>query len=391
MYDGLQMLVKGKRFHNQLVTNCELGMVASIETGVLKEYYGNREPFFIHAWPNAKAEPSVLIRGSLHKYYLGNNDGLFRLKDIRRAIDRFSREYGLREEDNNVIQKIEIGINLYASYPKGVIDAAMLFNGRTAKRDSNKKLASKYWHFDQYEVKLYKKGENTLRFEVRIIDMRKIKSIIPVRSLFDLKDIHCGIASLKFLHSLIDSFLFVPVDKENVLKGKDAKNWGTYRADSYWEELDRFRKCRNQKRVKKIISEYSLINWNDYLKRNVADIAEKILGVSRDKIFATKSTLGLLGESVARPNGKGNRQTDIIIQPDEASIYRYDVELLNYSILDFNEILTVRPIVCLVRLSLSCRSPPIMSTKRMFYRNYAANEKISFKPSFDVYLLVQKS
>lgn len=333
----------------------------------------------------------MLIRGSLHKYYAGTNDGLFRLKDIRRAIDRFSREYGLREEDNNVIQKIEIGINLYASYPKGVIDAAMLFNGRTAKRDSNKKLASKYWHFDQYDVKLYKKGENTLRYEVRIIDMRKIKSIIPIRSLFDLKDIHCGIALLKFLHSLIDSFLFVPVDKENVLKGKDAENWGKYRADSYWEELDRFRKCRNQKMVKKIISEYSLINWNDYLKKNVADVGEKILGINKNEIFATNSTLGLPTETVARPDRECNRQTGIKIQPDEASAYKYDVELLNCLILYVNEISVVRPIVCVVILSRSCRSPPRMSTKRMFYRNYAANEKISFKPSFDVYLLVQKS
>ena len=391
MYDGIQLFVKSKRFYNQLIKKYDLDIIANKETGELKEYLGQCGHIFIHAWPNGKHGPGVLLNGSLHKYYHGTNHGVFTFKEITKAIDRFYLEYGLNEQDLNVIQKIEIGVNYHVQYPKGILDAAMLYNGRTAQRDPDKRMPSKYWRYNQYIVKLYQKSDKILRLEVRITDMRKIKHA-ALKRFSDLKNVTCCISCLAFLYSLIDKFLFVPIDKEKVLQNVYSDEWNQFRSESYWESLSHYRKCRYQAKVKKIISEYSLIDWASYLKKEFIKISEEIIGIPIQEALATNSKLGLLDETVARPKGMCNRQTARVHQSDGTSIYNVRVNNSKGTTVVIVYRLPERLRAIVIVFGHLCRSPPRrQSIKRMFYRNYAANEKISFKPSFDVYLLVQKS
>ena len=297
MYDGIQLLVFGKRFYKQLVKNHELFVIASNKTGEEKGLKVKRWPFLIHARESGN-HTTVKFNGSLHNYYHSKNNGIFTHKEICSAVDQFCKEYGIFPSDENIIQKIEFGVNLYARYPKGVIDSAMLYRGRTPYRVYNKKLSYKEWRFDQYCIKLYQKSTEIIRLEIHINEMRKIQNI-SIKSIYDLKNLQCCVDCLIYLYSSINNFLFIPFDNEKVLSGEEEKNWNSYRAESFWENISKDSKYYHQKRAKKLTHTYGLIDWSGYLKKQLVLVANEIIGVSGYCLDATNSDLGLLAETVA--------------------------------------------------------------------------------------------
>lgn len=365
MYDGIQLLVNSKRHYKHLLKNHELFVIASNKTGEEKGLKVKSGNFFIHA---RESESQIIVKynGSLHKYYHGKNDGIFTHKEICHAVDMFSKEYGLSPSDKHVIQKIEFGININARYPKGIVDSAMLYRGRTPYRNCKKRISYKEWCFDQYSVKLYQKSKDVIRLEIHIDEMRKIKNI-AIEKIYDLKKIKCVIDCLSYLYSSINNFLFVPFDKEKLLRGKEEVDWNNYRADSFWENISKDRKYHHQKRANIIRKAYGLIDWSNYLKQGLILVANKIIGESGYYIDATNSSLGLLAETVARPFGSSDRQTVRVDQSDGASTYNGCINNIKGTAIGIVYLLSERLRAIVIVFGHLCRSPPRrQSIKRMF-------------------------
>ena len=309
MYDGIQIFFHSREAHDRLLHELqELAFSGHKDDGAVDKYYGDSRHFSVRIYETNP--PSIKLNGSIHRYAQENNSGRFCFTGIKKAVADFSVQFHVDPEENN-IQRLELGVNIPVKSPEAIIRSAMLYNGRTGRRDYQKDYLSKEWSFDQYSVKLYKKGPHLLRYEIRITEMRKIKEL-GLDSLSSLCDYDHFVIALHYLYRAIDKFTFVPSDKNGSLVGKDEKDWNNYRAESYWEEIDKDKKYRSKQKLNKLIHEYKLIDWAYYLKHKTLLEGCLMLRISLPALRAKFSELGLLAETVARPNGNRDRQADLI-------------------------------------------------------------------------------
>ena len=316
MIDVLRITFNSQATYDQLLhTKQKLVFSGNVDDGEVKSYDGLHQHIFEHI--SESVPPRIQLTGSLHKYAKGGNDGRFTFKEIKIAIKRFMAEYQV--PDNAPIHRLEIGINLPFECPEVVINSAMLYHGRIGERKYREDYYGIEWFFIarnkriNYVVKLYKKGEHTLRFELHLEDLRKIKWT-GIKVITDLLDDDKLLRALCYLYSRIEEFFFVPDDPHKKLPFPLSAEWGGYRADSFWKELLP-RECKDKK-SKKItmitaaIHEYDLIDWKKQLKNRFLIEGAKMAGTSVNKLSATISQLGLQGETVAEPNRDRDRQTD---------------------------------------------------------------------------------
>lgn len=250
----------------------------------------------------------VKLDGSLHCFHTkGNNDSLFTYKELVETVIALCHQFGFDPRFAN-LQRIEIGVNIPIEEPKELIDAAILFSGRVAtKRKQTLKHYYKEWRFSEYTVKLYKKGEHLVRFEIRLFKKRQLDRH-QLHTLSDLVDHQKFCECLSFLESSASRFVFVPCDNSIVpisIKA-DLANW---RNDSYWRSFNEKNKSTKSRRiveVSNIINKYGLTDWCSVLKHGIHE--QGALMISPED--ATFSQLGSLWETVAGPKGDGNRLRD---------------------------------------------------------------------------------
>lgn len=316
MIDLIRVSFASQSARDQLLqTKQKLVFSGNVDDGEVKSYDGHHQYIFEHI--SESAPPRIQLAGSLHKYAKGKNDGRFTFRAIKKAIKLFMAEYQV--PDNAPIHRLEIGINLPFKCPEVVINSAMLYHGRIGERKYRVDYYGIEWFFiasnkrKYYVVKLYKKREHTLRFELHMEDLRKIKWA-GIKVITDLLDDNKLLRVLCYLYSQIEEFFFVPDDPQKKLPFPLSAEWRGYRADSFWEGL-LSRECKDTKsrKIKMItaaIHEYDLIDWKKHLKKRFLIEGAKIAGTSVNKLSATFSQLGLQGETVAEPNRDRDRQTD---------------------------------------------------------------------------------
>ena len=317
MIDGIKAFCRSQEAHDQLLLNNKQGLVfaGKVKTGDICEYQGEYAGLYVKVFEPTKErlEPGIYLHGSLHRYLKGSNDGLFTFKDLTNAIHRLENDFYI-DTSKCVLQNLELGANIKEKYPEALINSAMLFHGKTGQRISTKNYFGKHWDFDQYEVKLYRKGAHTVRFELKIREMAKVRCRgINIHHLSDLCIYANYVKLLRFLYDSVNEFIFIPDDRENRLPKTVIADWNAYRADSYWEELKKDRKYRASLRVKQLVQEYHLIKWDTYLRHGVIIQGALFLKTSPWIVAAIFSALGLQDETVAGPQGNRDRQAAEII------------------------------------------------------------------------------
>lgn len=293
----------------------ELVFSGHLDTGEVTHYDSHHQHIFEHIYESTP--PLVRLTGSLHKYAHGRNDGLFTFNDIKKTVRRFVSEYHVPSQAS--LHRLEIGINLPFTFPKAVIDAAILYHGRVGERKYRKDYYAIEWHFldkngrVNYVVKLYKKGEHLLRFELHIEDLRKIEST-GIKVISDLSDEGKLLLALYNLYRSIDELFFVPYDTDNKLPPSLTNLWGGYRADSFWMRMmDRRHKDEKYRLKKKIIDavhQFDLIDWQSVMKKRFVVEGAKMVGMTECDLRTTFSQLGLHAGTVARPEGNRDRHAD---------------------------------------------------------------------------------
>lgn len=312
MIDGIKAYYRSQEAHDRLLLENKQGLVFSghVNTGAVEMHSGDDKGLFVTVFEPTKAslEPGISLRGSLHVYWKGHNDGLFKYRDAVKAIANVCRDYYVDSKECEV-HNLEIGVNINVKSPEAFINSVVLYHGRTGKRDPHKKYFSKEWKFDQYIVKLYKKGPHLVRYELRIKEMAKLSDNgILIKYLSDLCDYTNYVRLLRFLYESVNEILFVPADREHRLPKTDEAMWKAYRSDVYWEELGSTKKNRESTRVRKFIRKYHLIDWDSFLRHGIIYQGSRMLETSPWHVSAMFSVLGLHAETVAVPFGNRDRQ-----------------------------------------------------------------------------------
>lgn len=247
----------------------------------------------------------VKINGSLHRFFSGDNSTLFSFRQLVITVKRIASEFGV-DITQAILQRIEIGVNLPVEEPEEMIDSAILFRGYPpSQRVQKRRKYYKEWRFTEYTIKLYRKGEHQVRFEIRMFRQRKLDEV-KLHTLADVVDYEKFCSCLKYLEALTDGFLFVPKPSEEDIPAPIRSEWANYRNDQFWKHLKKWTKSRIKDHIINIIKENGLFDWKDYL---VAGLQEQgALMISSDG--ATISPLGLQKETVADPKGDCNRRKD---------------------------------------------------------------------------------
>lgn len=314
MIDGIKAYYRSQEAHDRLLLENKQGLVFSgrVNTGAVEKHSGDDNGLFVTVFESTKPslQPGISLRGSLHIYWKGHNDGLFKYRDAVKAITAVCRDYYMDSKECEV-HNLEIGVNIYAKSPEAFINSAMLYHGRTGKRNPKKKYFSKTWEFDQYKVKLYKKGPHLVRYELRIKEMAKLSDHgILIEHLSDLCDYTNYVRLLRFLYDSVGEILFVPADREHRLPEAEEAMWNAYRSDAFWEELESTPKNRESAHVRKLIQKYHLIDWDSFLKHGIIYQGSRMLETSPWHVGVMFSALGLHAETVAVPNGYHDRQAE---------------------------------------------------------------------------------
>lgn len=296
MFDGLSISTCDANTKQRLLAKLPLlKMNIDKATGEILYYYTNVEHIYVKIFEGVSNR--VNLDGSLHRFYKGNNDTLFSFQEVDAAVVKFCYDFEVRQDQP--LYALELGMNINVKCPPAIIDAAVLYGTKTATTTKkNKGHYYKEWEFADYIIKLYQKGPNILRYEVKIKRMRKLNQLgVNVHTLADLRNIKLFHDCIIALHQSIDKFVFVP-GRISSLPEELHGEWAKYRSDDWWGEVtEKHERDKIRKRISQLIIAYKLINWKTYFQNQIIEIGKLMIG--GECMAPTFSTLGLETETVA--------------------------------------------------------------------------------------------
>jgi hypothetical protein len=132
-------------------------------------------------------EYSLIIRGSLHKFYHHNNNGTFSGFELVIAIEMLCKIFLLNKIQVRVLN-IEIGVNLPVWFKVyEYLKLNLLYHKKKVFKDIEEraKFGFKCIH-DNYLIKLYNKGNYLMRYEVKYTSSVDLKEKYKVEFLSDI-------------------------------------------------------------------------------------------------------------------------------------------------------------------------------------------------------------
>ena len=177
MFDGFQLLLADESIFDQL-KNSLWGLVKHEyeQTGQILSRTVNVHGIRIQL--KDRKQKTVKLDGSLHRYFTrGNNDTLFTYRNLVHAVHHLTEDFGFRPYQA-CLQRIEFGVNIEVDKPEEILDSAILFKGSPpTKQQLTHEYYYKEWEYDEYTIKLYRKGEHLIRYEIRMYRRRQLKKV----------------------------------------------------------------------------------------------------------------------------------------------------------------------------------------------------------------------
>jgi len=245
------------------------------------------------------------IRGSLHKFYNGNdtNHNDFTHNDVIKALDSLSCDFSINLHTAE-IRNIEAGVNLTLEHsPYLLLKSAVCHKQKQFNLiDADNKLMGKICKHQNYLVKLYDKSrlqkvadKYILRAEVRFRRMSLIEKF-GIKILSDLKDKDkIRLLGSFLLEKLNDTVFFdFNCDVSHLTEKKQLK-WKQYRDHNFWEETTPQRRYKAKQKYKELIEKYNAFDWGEFLQKEVARKWDELLnGGSNPENKADKQKKGYI-------------------------------------------------------------------------------------------------
>jgi hypothetical protein len=208
------------------------------------------------------------LSGSLHKYF---NKGLHNYNDfthsnliavINGLVDHFHIE-----PQNSVLNNVEFGVNVILPFPvNALLDSLITYKNKPFNREVEEGKVYYQYKTSEYIVKIYNKGlhyrqpQNILRFEIKVIKMRFLKSIVTLDNLteperlFPLGGVLLSVFDdILFDDKSIEPQTLNPSERELYFNGRNPKYWIN---DSAMSAAQRKQKERERKRFIELLDNH---------------------------------------------------------------------------------------------------------------------------------------
>lgn len=290
---------------------------------------------------NQTGEPSCSFRGSLHKEAHGINFNRFTFDELKTTLSKLNTVY-LINLNTTLIHSLEIEINLYLKYsPQRILKAAITHKRKpftsVSKYDS---LLGKMAVYDDHIVKMYDKGraeklkgENILRFGVRVSKMRFLQRY-DIKTLSDLQSVEKVAPLVGLLIDAARDIVFFDFNAPAIgLTEKQVLRWQQFSNPNYWEATNKSETYKAKAILKKMGKKLNATDYNTQLLNWVSFEWNYLLGGTKQGIFSPskndsaaqkKATFTHFIYTVQRSPGMvpGDLKTIPILECENTSIQR---------------------------------------------------------------------
>lgn len=268
-----------------------------VATGEAMYYNTNYEGLYVTLVGNR-----VTVSGSLHKFYHGNNYGLFKRSEIKEAVVRFSNMFLIDADSKDIkITSLEYGVNVITKKePLRYADCMLYYVNNKFRDCTPKRRTTKVWGREcsttDFKFKFYDK---TLQTE--LTSKKPVKGSIEVPSnILRYEIVHFRPKSMEYLYCLnslhsIEFLNYVGEDllnKHNKITKTNSLDFGLMKCltmrkyfaglnCSYWKELRKHPVCsatykKERAEFKKIETTYLKLsrNLNIELKNSITAIID---------------------------------------------------------------------------------------------------------------------
>lgn len=227
-----------------------------------------------------KISPSgtVILNGSLHKYWKEENYSDFSHSDLIECIKKLSSELEFNPQKARV-QNIEFGVNinpLFNAYD--FCESVLAHKNKSLNTFQNKGIQIGFvCKRSQYSVKAYDKGrleytkhENILRFEIKTHKMYFIKEA-KIKTLSDVTNKDCLAALGDIMKKIYADLIILDQVNKSKLSIEENKIFNECSNPKNWVKLKRQDRCKKKKLLNAIIEKHGLNQWNGKAAQMIND------------------------------------------------------------------------------------------------------------------------
>lgn len=217
---NIKNLIDNKKFDFQFT--------GKVSNGIKTKFEGNWKGITISIdIINSK----VSFRGSLHKYYHGNNYCSFTYNDFLECLNNLKEDFGINSKKTS-IHRMEFGTNINLPFYPKLFTSRVIAHGRKRFKQMNEGELGTLGidcNKEKYKIKIYDKSKqyqlstDILRFEIVTKKMIQMHSTwkISIYKLSDLIDIKIWISLGNTIHKIFSNLIVDEVFDFHVLTQKE--------------------------------------------------------------------------------------------------------------------------------------------------------------------------
>lgn len=216
----------------------------------------------------------VEISGSLHKYFIGENHSDFTFRALCQCICDLCQKLTISPLEAK-LHGLEFGVNVSVGFsPYEFCNHVIAYKTKSfAKFRTERSLEIGFEaKSQQYRIKVYEKGKNLLRFEIKVTRMAFLKGKgIAISSLSDLTDPYILAQLGKLLNEVFEECIISDTVKLGGLTANEERIYNQYNNPKIWERLSFRDRYRKRKQFEKIVETKGANKWKKITAQLIRD------------------------------------------------------------------------------------------------------------------------
>jgi len=279
MICGVKIEIYSELLCKELLNNPLLKFLTPVEEKTGEIHFPKRTVYnYLHF--SIYQSNRIEIRGSLHKYWRGENFSDFTFSELNKCLNDLQEKFKIELTEAR-ISNIEFGVNVSPLFnPYEFCENLIAYKGEPFQRmrvRNGKPNIGFECGLNQYSVKIYDKAkqylktENILRVEIPVCRMAYL-SEVRIKTLADLKEKPI----LKALGNvLLECYSNVVLNDNSVKRGRLTANekriYGLCSNPKEWERFNRKQRYKRKKQFERIVSKYGKQNWKEITAKMISD------------------------------------------------------------------------------------------------------------------------
>ena len=282
-----------------------------------EEYQFPKKAEYKSLFIEEKSEQTILISGSIHKYFnSGTNDSFFNYSQLEYTLRSLCSSFKINLFKSK-IQNLEFGVNIITPFDVDEFLQRLIsykHNRFTIEVEDNKTYYvcknQRYWIKIYNKGKQYKLEQNVLRFEIKVKKMKQIEQI-GIKYLCDLLDKNKLIQLGVMLEEAFDDILYTDRSiNEDQLTDKQQLILAHGNNPEFWESRTKNQRHKKKIEFKKLLSSHGTETYFPIVKKLIPEIWDQLLN---NKIGDVLTDFDNLQE--IEQKGHFNQYSKLLIRP----------------------------------------------------------------------------